>query len=68
MSAIETTEEQNQNEAYWATVAQKHWSKAGQPVKVRTDVLENEIWDILEKNNFHYRSLLVLESLQALEK
>lgn len=68
MSAADIAGEQDQDETYWAFIAQKHWSEAVRPVKVRVDVLENEIWDVLVKHSFTYRSLLVLESLQAFEK
>lgn len=64
--AMGTVTEQTEHETYWGTLAQTHWKKA--PVKARNDVIKNEIWDVLEKDNFSHRSLLILESLQALEK
>ena len=55
----------------WAQVAQKHWLKRSgkvTKVKVKPDVLKKEIWDVLEKEDFMYGSLLALENLQTLEK
>jgi intron-binding protein aquarius len=55
----------------FAQLAKKHWLKSGKKaakVKVKPDVLKNEIWDVLEKEDFAYRSLLVLENLQILER
>ena len=53
----------------FAQLAQKHWtSKKSAKVKVKPDVLKNEIWDVLEKEGFMFKSLLVLENLQILEK
>lgn len=57
-------------ESPFAHVANKHWlkSKKSAKVNVKPDVLKKEIWDVLEKENFAYRSLLVLENLQILER
>jgi intron-binding protein aquarius len=55
----------------WAQVAQKHWlKKSGKAtkVKVKPDVLKKEIWEVLEKGDFTYSSLLALENLQILER
>ena len=54
----------------FAQVANKHWlkSKKSSKVTVKPDELKKEIWDVLEKENFAYRSLLVLENLQILER
>jgi len=60
-----------QGESSFALLAKKHWlktSKKAAKVKVKPDVLKNEIWDVLEKENFSFKSLLVLENLQILEK
>lgn len=54
----------------FAQLARKHWLKTTKKpakVKVKPDVLKNEIWDVLEKDSFPFRSLLVLENLQILE-
>ena len=59
------------SETSFAQLAQKHWLKAPKKstkVKVKPDVLKNEIWDILERENFAFKSLLALENLQVLEK
>lgn len=55
----------------FAQLAKKHWlktTKRATKVKVKPDVLKNEIWDVLEKDGFPFRSLLVLENLQILER
>ena len=55
-------------DSYWAVLAKKHWSKPVKSRKVKNEVIKTELWDVLEQENFQYRSLLVLESLQLLEK
>ena len=58
-------------ESAFAQLAQKHWlkpSKKSAKVKVKHDVLKDEIWDVLEKEDFAFKSLLALENLQILEK
>lgn len=59
-----------QGNGHFAQLAKKHWLKSKKPTKVtvKPDVLKNEIWDVLEKEDFSYRSLLVLENLQILER
>jgi intron-binding protein aquarius len=55
----------------FALLANKHWLKATKKatkVKVKPDVLKKEIWDVLEKEDFQFKSLLVLENLQILER
>jgi intron-binding protein aquarius len=57
----------------FAQLAKKYWldhtKKAGNvQVKVKPEVLKKEIWDVLEQEDFPYRSLLVLENLQILER
>lgn len=55
----------------FAVLANKHWlksTKKATKVKVKPDVLKKEIWDVLEKDDFPHRSLLVLENLQILER
>jgi len=52
-------------------LAKKHWLKSTKKqtkVKVKPDILKTEIWDVLEKEDFEFRSLLALENLQILEK
>lgn len=65
------TMEDLQGDSAFAQLAKKHWyksSKRSNKVKVRPEVLKNEIWDVLEKEDFAFRSLLILENLQILEK
>ncbi|KAH8161674.1 hypothetical protein CIB48_g6573 [Xylaria polymorpha] len=57
-------------ESEFAQLAKKHWlktTKGAAKVKVKNDILKKEIWDVLEKDAFAYKSLLVLEGLQTLE-
>ena len=72
------TVEDLEGESESASLARQHWlktpkqasktSKAKSKVKVKNDVLKREIWDVLEKENFPLKSLLVLEGLQTLER
>ncbi len=55
----------------FAQVAKQHWLKTTKrttKVKVKNTVVKGEIWDVLEKEGFPLRSLIALESLQALER
>ena len=59
------------NSNYWAELAGEHWaktSKASKAKKIKAEVIKKKIWDVLEQENFHFRSLLMLENLQLLEK
>ncbi|KAI0911576.1 P-loop containing nucleoside triphosphate hydrolase protein [Ustulina deusta] len=59
-----------EGESEFAQLAKQHWlkaSKSAAKVKVKNDVLKKEIWDVLEKDAFAYKSLLILEGLQTLE-
>ncbi|KAK1595240.1 intron-binding protein aquarius [Colletotrichum navitas] len=61
-----------EGEGAFAQLAKKHWlkttrSKRAVKVKVKNDVLKQEIWDVLERDGFPYKSILTLESLQTLE-
>ncbi|KAI0191233.1 intron-binding protein aquarius [Xylaria flabelliformis] len=59
-----------EGESEFAQLAKQHWlktTKGAAKVKVKNDVLKREIWDVLEKDAFAYKSLLVLEGLQTLE-
>ncbi|KAI1180416.1 hypothetical protein F4777DRAFT_598351 [Nemania sp. FL0916] len=59
-----------EGESEFAQLAKRHWLKTTSKstrVKVKNDVVKKEIWDVLEKDGFGYRSLLVLEGLQTLE-
>lgn len=60
-----------EGEDVFAQLAKKHWlktTKKATKVKVKSDVLKNEIWDVLEKEDFPFKSLLALENLQILER
>jgi intron-binding protein aquarius len=53
----------------WVELAEKNWTKQTQKTrKVRLDVVKQEIWDVLEKEGFDFRSLVALDNLQLLEK
>jgi hypothetical protein len=51
----------------FAQAAKQHWLKE-KPSKFRPDALKTEFYDVLEKDGFRFRSLLILENLQFLEK
>ncbi len=54
--------------SYWNELAQKHWTKtSAKPKKVKPEVIKKAIWDVLEREQFDYHSLVVLENLQILE-
>ncbi|KAE8832277.1 hypothetical protein PTNB85_06669 [Pyrenophora teres f. teres] len=55
-------------ENHFAQVARKNWLAAKKTPKVRPDVVKKELWDELEKVDFAYSSLLILENLQLLER
>lgn len=57
-----------EGENEWTQLARKHWNKPVNSRKVKNEVIKNEIWDVLEKEGFPYRSQLILENLQLLEK
>ena len=56
------------NSSHWAQLAGEHWPKATKSKKVKPEIVKKEIWDVLEQEAFHFRSLLTLENLQLLEK
>jgi hypothetical protein len=60
-----------EGESEFAQLAKKHWlrsTKRAAAVKVKNDVLNKDIWQVLEKDGFPYKSLLVIEGLQTLER
>lgn len=57
-----------EGENEWTQLAHKHWNKPVKTRKVKNDVIKSEIWDVLEREGFPYRSQLILENLQLLEK
>ena len=63
-TGIENLESDN----HWIQLAKKHWPNAVKSRKTKADVIKKEIWDVLEQDGFNFRSLLMLENLQLLEK
>lgn len=65
---------QGEHEHPFAQLAKKYWLKPvkrgskAKVVKIKPDVLKTEIWDVLEKDRFAFKNVLVLENLQILEK
>lgn len=57
-----------EDDNHWAHLAKKHWPRATKSKKIKPEIIKKEIWDVLEREAFHFRSLLVLENLQLLEK
>ena len=66
--ASTTRDEEDEGDNHWAQLAKKYWPKAVKSRKTKPDVIKTEIWDVLEQQAFHFRSLLILENLQLLEK
>ncbi|KAI8662720.1 Pre-mRNA-splicing factor [Fusarium sp. Ph1] len=65
-----TPAEVEEEEHQFVQLARKHWLKSGKKPakpKVKNDVLKQSIWEVLEREGFQYKSLLLLESLQTLE-
>ena len=58
----------HESDNHWAQLAKKHWPKSVKSKKVKKEVIKKEIWDVLEQESFGFQSLLMLESLQLLEK
>lgn len=66
-----TPAEVEEQEHQFVQIARKHWLKPGKKtakVKVKNDVVKQGLWDVLEQDGFSYKLLLLLESLQTLEK
>ena len=60
-----------QGDSHFVLLAKQHWlksTKKAAKVKVKPDIIRKEIWDVLERDDFAYRSLLILENLQVLER
>lgn len=60
-----------EEEHSFVQLARKHWLKPGKKaaqLKIKNDVLKQGIWDVLDREGFQYKSLRLLESLQALER
>ncbi len=60
--------EELEDDNRWTQLAQKHWVKPLKSGKVKSEVIKNEIWDVLEEEDFLFRSLRLLENSQLLEK
>ena len=67
-AAIFLTGEELEDGNPWTQLAQKHWSKPSKSGKVKSEFIKNEIWDVLEAEDFPFQSLLLLENSQLLEK
>lgn len=50
-----------------AQAAKKHWDNV-KNLKFKPGAVKTEFYDVLERDGFRYRSLLILEQLQFLEK
>jgi intron-binding protein aquarius len=57
-----------QGENHFAQTARNTWLRSGGAGKFRPGDLKKDVWDVLEKNGFQFKSLLILENLQILEK
>ncbi|KAF2748206.1 DEAD helicases superfamily protein-like protein [Sporormia fimetaria CBS 119925] len=55
-------------ENHFAQVARKNWLGSAKAPRVRPEVLKKDLWDELERAEFAYPSLLVVENLQLLER
>ncbi|KAI9683087.1 MAG: hypothetical protein M1829_005878 [Trizodia sp. TS-e1964] len=55
-------------ESYFAQFAKKSWLHPTGSNSLKQEQLKTEIWDVLEKEGFSFRSLALLENLQFLEK
>lgn len=70
----EASDDEPAGENAFLQFAKAHWLKPTttkkQPskVKVKQDELKEEIWDVLEAEDFQFQPLLLLENLQMLER
>jgi len=53
---------------HYAQLARKHWLTKSKPPKVQVKVIKEGLWTQLEKEDFAFGSLLLLEQLQLLER
>lgn len=67
-SATRPTIEDLHGDNHYAQVARKYWLKKTKTTKVLPKVIKDELWAHLETDGFAYGSLLILETLQVLEK
>jgi len=60
---------ETEGDLQWRNVAESHWQTgSARACKVRPEVVKQEIWEVLEKEEFAYRNLQELDNLQLLEK
>ena len=60
---------ENEGDIRWRSVAESNWlTSSAKARKVRPEVVKQEIWEILEREEFGYRHLQELDNLQLLEK
>ena len=52
----------------YADTARTHWLNVESVPKVKAKIVKSELWDRLEKDDFSFSSLAILENLQLLEK
>jgi intron-binding protein aquarius len=57
-----------QGDNHFAQLAKNYWLKDSGSSRFNAELLKSSVWDVLEKENFQFRSLLILENLQFLEK
>ena len=57
-----------QGDNHFAQLARKTWLGKKKAPKVNAKVVKEELWDHLEQDGFKYSDLLILETLQAVEK
>ncbi|KAL3436340.1 P-loop containing nucleoside triphosphate hydrolase protein [Aspergillus tetrazonus] len=62
------TVEDFRDDSPWVRLAKTHWLDAANVRKVKHDLIKKDIWDPLEAESFSFRSLLILENLNILEK
>lgn len=58
----------NDNENRWFALAKTHWLEPAKAQRAKPDFIKREIWDPLSDDGFHFRSLLMLENLNLLER
>lgn len=66
-----TPAEVEEEEHQFVQIARKNWLKSTRKnaqVRVKNDVLKQSIWEVLEREGFQHKSLVLLESLQTLER
>jgi intron-binding protein aquarius len=67
-ASLRPTVEDLQGDNHYAQLARKTWLEKKKPAKVNAKVVKEELWEHLEQDGFKYTDLLILETLQAVEK